>query len=81
LATESLALLGYEARAAYSRLLIDKVRNDQYPSSAHMTLIEQTVPAELVREYLDVLLEKVMSENHPSIPLLRRISHIVTSLG
>jgi hypothetical protein len=79
-ATQSLAELGFEARAAYSRLLMDKVREDKYPSTAHMHLIEQTIPPQLVREYLDILLEKVVSENYPSVPLLRRISYIVNSL-
>ena len=81
MATESLAALGYEARVAYSRLLIAKVREDRYPSTAYMSVIEHVIPPEVVREYLDVLLAKVMSENHPSVPMLRRIQRIITDLG
>jgi hypothetical protein len=81
LANESLAELGYEARLAYTRVLMEKVRQDRHPSTAHMTLIEQTIPPDLVREYLDILLAKILSERHPSIPMLRRIQRVVTSLG
>jgi len=45
-----------------------------------MEMLEQTLPPEMTREYLNVLLEKVISDKTPSIPMLRRIQRIAASL-
>lgn len=45
-----------------------------------MSILEHVIPAELVDEYLDILLEKVGSESSPSVPMLRRIQRITESL-
>jgi hypothetical protein len=62
-----------EAQTAFSRLLLEKVRQDKHPSSTQMSMLEQTLPPSLHREYLNVLLEKTMNDNWPSISMLRRI--------
>jgi hypothetical protein len=72
---------GIENRAAFAKILIDRVREDRYPSGAQMDIIEQVVPAPLVPEYLDVLLEKVEEDRFPSIPMLRRIQRVVSSMA
>ena len=69
-----------EAQTAVANLLLDEIRRDRYPSTAHMQLLEQVVPSQLQRDYLNVLLEKVLMENHPSIPMLRRIARIAESM-
>ena len=46
-----------EARAAFVRILIEKVRADRNPSLTHMALIEQTLPREALPIYIEVLLE------------------------
>lgn len=80
MATQDTRTLGEEARTAISRLLIEKVRHDKYPSRTHMELIEQVVPPDLIRDYLNVLLEKVAVDTSPSIPMLQRIARISQQL-
>jgi len=68
--------IGEEARNAISRILLEKVRQDRYPSVTQMEMIEQLMPPYLLRDYLNVLLEKVVLDSRPSIPLMRRIAKI-----
>jgi hypothetical protein len=69
-----------QAQTALSRVLLEKIREDKYPSYTQMTMLEQTLPRSLYREYLNVLLEKVMSENRPTITMLRRIQRFSSQL-
>jgi hypothetical protein len=79
-ATQDGPTIGEEARNAISRILIEKVRQDRYPSVTQMELIEQLMPPYLMRDYLNVLLEKVVLESRPSISLMHRISKIAQAL-
>ena len=45
-----------------------------------MGILEETMPPEMRREYLNVLFEKVLSERIPSIQMLRRIQRVAASL-
>lgn len=71
-----------QARAWYVEVLMDKIREDQYPSSTHMTMVEAALDGmpELVPEYMDILLAKVAEERFPSIPMLRRIQRVAELL-
>lgn len=69
-----------EAQTAFAGFLIDRVRQDKYPSITYMNLLEQMIPRPLVREYLNVLLTKVLSERQPSISMLQRISRITQQI-
>jgi hypothetical protein len=69
-----------EAQTALARVLIEKIRQDPYPSSTQMTILEQTIPPPLMRDYLNVLLEKVLRDSAPSIPMLRRIQRVTEQL-
>jgi hypothetical protein len=69
-----------EAQTAFAGFLVERVRQDKHPSVTHMNLLEQVIPRPLVREYLNVLLEKVVSERQPSISMLQRISRIIQQL-
>jgi hypothetical protein len=66
-----------DARSRYLRTLIDHIREDDYPSIAHMDLVEATLPPELFGPYIDVLLDKIENERHPSLTMLRRIERLV----
>jgi|tagenome__1003787_1003787.scaffolds.fasta_scaffold18021913_2 hypothetical protein len=66
-----------EYRAKYLRALIEKVRDDHYPSSTHMDLIEQSLPPSWIPVYLDVLIEKVADDQNPSTSMLKRIAAMV----
>ena len=69
-----------QAQTALSRVLLDKVRNDNHPSFTQMNMLEQTLPPSLHREYLGILFEKVMGEQWPSISMLRRIQRFSNQL-
>jgi hypothetical protein len=71
---------GIEGRAAFASLLMDKLREDRYPSTSQMAIIEQVLPPQLLPDYLEILLEKVASDRWPSIPMLRRIQRVVSSI-
>ena len=69
-----------EAQAALVRMLIEKVRQDKYPSFTQMELIEESIPPELIADYFEVLAEKVMGDEYPSIPMMRRMQRVAHSL-
>jgi len=70
----------FEARAQFLMLLLDKVRQDKYPSTTHLDIIEQSIPPNWIGEYLQVLLEKVAEDTYPSIPMLNRIANLLDQM-
>lgn len=69
-----------EAQVGLARLLIDKIRTDTYASSTQMNLLEQMIPRALASEYFDVLLEKIATEQYPSVSLLARMSRLTAMM-
>jgi len=69
-----------EAQGWMVEMLLDKIRNDPYPSSTQLSIIEEVIPRDLVPDYLDVLIDKAAQDEFPSIPMLRRISRVASSL-
>jgi hypothetical protein len=55
-------------------VLFDKVRQDQFPSTTVLDLIEQRLRPEDVEEYTQILLEKVTSDTYPSFDHLQRLT-------
>ena len=69
-----------EAQAWFTRFLLRRVRRDDYPSTTQLDLIEKSLPREMLPQYLRVLVDKVAHDMFPSIPLLRRIQHLIEHL-
>jgi hypothetical protein len=69
-----------EAREWLVEFLLEKVREDAYPSTTHLDLIEQSIPRYMIPEYLEVLMDKVEQDRFPSIPMLRRIRRVAECL-
>jgi hypothetical protein len=69
-----------EAQVALARLLMDKIRTDKYPSGTQMDLLEGMIPRALATEYFDVLLEKVASDQWPSVSLMARMSRLTAEM-
>jgi hypothetical protein len=69
-----------EVQTALAHLLLDKVRQDHYPSTTQMDMLEEILPPDLVRDYVNILLEKTLTSRFPSIPLLRRLQRITQTL-
>ena len=62
---------------AYVELLLEKVRDDKYPSSDLMDRIEGALTGrEQAGAYLEVLMEKVGESRYPSKQLLDRIQRV-----
>jgi hypothetical protein len=69
-----------EAQAWLANALMDKVRQDRYPSATQLSIIEEVIPREMVPDYLEILIDKVSEDSVPSIPMLQRISRVAESL-
>lgn len=59
--------------ALYSSL-IDKIRNDRYPSTTMMNAVEAGMTEQQLADYADALLEKVDGDQFPSLDLMRRLA-------
>jgi hypothetical protein len=69
-----------EAQTALARILLERVRGDRHPSRTHMQMLEQILPPWLYRDYINVLLEKVLDDPHPSIPMINHLVRITEGL-
>jgi hypothetical protein len=69
-----------EAQQVIAEFLMERVRADHYPSTTQMAMIEQIIPRELVPDYLDVLMDKLVQDAWPSNDLLRRIQRVAATL-
>jgi hypothetical protein len=69
-----------ESRVALAGILLEKVRDERYPSSSQMAIIEEVLPPQLLSRYVEVLLEKVAQDERPSIPMLQRIQRVINAM-
>jgi hypothetical protein len=69
-----------DVQTALAKVLLERVRQDNYPSQTQMDLLEEVIPPELVRDYVNVLLEKTLMSRWPSISLLRRLQRVTARL-
>ena len=53
--------------------LMDKVREDTYPSSTMLDTIEELLTPDDVDDYTDLLLSKIEDDQFPSIPMISRL--------
>jgi hypothetical protein len=67
------------ALTTLANLLLQRIRQDRYPSATEMQLLESIIPRSMVSEYLDVLLEKVQADTWPSISMIQRIIRVAES--
>jgi hypothetical protein len=68
---------GSSLRETYVELLLDRVRQENYPNPDHLDRIEATVrsPDQIV-EYAEVLLSKVERTRSPSGAILDRLDRL-----
>jgi nucleoside-triphosphatase THEP1 len=69
-----------ESRVALAGILLEKVREERYPSSTQMTIIEEVLPPQLLSRYVEVLLEKVAQDDRPSVAMLQRIQRVINAM-
>jgi len=62
-----------EARAAVLDTLLEKVRQDRFPSLTVLDQVEELLEPDDVPDYVQVLVEKISDDRFPSITLVRRV--------
>ena len=66
------------AHDRYFELVLEKVRDDRYPSGELMDRLEAAMSSrEQLAGYLDVLLEKIEDDDYPSKQMLDRVHRLV----
>ncbi|MCE0763834.1 hypothetical protein LWC35_13075 [Pseudonocardia kujensis] len=68
-------------REMFIGFLLDTVRQDPFPSGTQLDLIEESIPAHMVPEYVEVLIEKSREGCFPSTDVLRRIQRMSAGPG
>lgn len=58
-------------------LLLDTVRDDRYPSTQMLDMLEQTMLGHERIELAHILMDKVRGDRYPSIMMLHRLARIV----
>jgi len=66
-----------ESAAVMSGVLLKKIRDDRYPSSTQMDLLEEVIPPQLLWRYVEVLMDKIAQDNRPSNSMIRRVSRLI----
>jgi hypothetical protein len=69
-----------EARAVLAGMLMKRVRDDRYPSSTEMSMIEEVIPPQLLPRYVELLLDKIAQDNRPSISMIHRLQRVIGSM-
>jgi hypothetical protein len=69
-----------EAQEAIVQLLLEKVRQDRYPSITQLDLIEQSLRPDLIPDYMEVLMDKVAQDNYPSLAMIARLQRVAGGL-
>jgi hypothetical protein len=65
----------YDARAELLQTLLQKLEEEQYPSSTMLDMIEELLTPAEVPLYAEALLTRIRSERFPSIPMLNRLKN------
>lgn len=63
-----------QAHDRYMQLLLDKIRQDRYPSGELMDRVEILLDREHVDDYVEILFEKIENDHYPSKQLLDRVA-------
>ena len=75
--TEEVADKQNDVRAQLVQRLVEKVDEDQYPSSTMMDTIEEMLTPDELQQYASVLLAKVADDTYPSLGMIRRIRDLI----
>jgi hypothetical protein len=74
---------GFELRRRVADMLLDKIKEDTYPSVTMMNRVEAVIaqdPAEL-SDYAEVLLDKVEESRFPSVEMLNRLDRLAAQMS
>ena len=65
------------ARAVLLDALLEKVRNDRYPSNTMLDLIEGLLTPVERPSYIVFLQEFIRKDQYPSIPMIKRLAALI----
>jgi hypothetical protein len=63
----------FDAREELVSMLIEKIEEDQYPSTTMLDMLEQNLAPDEVPVYVAMLTRRIRSDRFPSIPMLNRL--------
>ena len=66
----------YDARADLVAALLEKVEEDEYPSTTMLDMLEAMMTPDEVPAYIEALVERVRNDRFPSIPMIQRIQNL-----
>ncbi len=72
-----MAVSADDARGELVATLLQKVKDDPYPSTTMLDLIEELLTPEEEPAYVVFLQDRLRSERFPSIPMLNRLTKLV----
>jgi hypothetical protein len=67
---------GHELRDQILEVLLDKIRQDPYPSTTMLDMVETLLRGQDLQEYTNLLIDKVSNDAFPSIDHLRRLQKL-----
>jgi hypothetical protein len=70
-----------EIQAAYAEVLLNRIRQDVFPSTTQMDMFEAVAPPRQMGQYLAHLMQRIESEPHPSISMMQRVQAIIGHFG
>ena len=74
-------MIGSSIRGLYVSMLLERVRQEQFPSVEYLNRIERSLSTpEQLEAYLEILFEKVEGVRFPSLAMLDRIERIAAML-
>ena len=65
----------------FAQVLLERIRNDRYPSSTQMSMLEASASPEVLAEYLVHLMDRIAEEPHPSISMMQRVQNVAARFG
>lgn len=63
---------------ALAEVLLERIRQDMYPSTTQMDMFEEVAPPRQLGAYVAHLMERIESENYPSTSMMQRVQAIAT---
>lgn len=73
---------GIELRRAVAEMLLEKIKDDRFPSVTMMQRVEAVIgqDAEAMSDYAEVLLDKVKDTRFPSTEMLNRLDRLAAQM-
>lgn len=66
----------YDVRSELLRNLLSRVKEDPYPSTTMMDMIEELLTPHDVPRYVQILMSKISEERFPSVSMLQRVKNL-----